>query len=31
MKSKTKNWFEEWIDNDSNQATTKEKAVIFLC
>lgn len=29
MKSKTKKWLEEWIDNDSNQANVKEKAVIY--
>lgn len=23
------NWLEEWIDNDSNQAKTKERAVIY--
>ena len=29
MKSKTKKWLEEWIDNDSNQANVKEKAIIY--
>lgn len=29
MKSKTKNWLNEWINNDSNQANVKEKAVIY--
>ena len=29
MKSKTKEWLDEWINNDSNQVNVKEKAIIF--
>ena len=29
MTNKLKKWLIDWIDNDSNQAKTKEKAVIY--